>query len=474
MSLIHPVIMSGGSGTRLWPVSRALYPKQFLQLTSERSMLQESVLRVTDAARFAAPIIICSEEHRFIIAEQLRALNIAPQAILLEPVARSTAAVAALASLYVQEHDQQNKNPLFLLMPTDHVIGDVPAFLAACDQAAKAAEQGFLTTFGIRPDQPETGYGYIKPGEAVGAGPVARVAQFIEKPDAATAATYVQQGYLWNSGMFMLSAKTVLEELGKLQPDILTHVREALAKAARDLDFIRLDKAAFAAVPAISIDYGLMEKTAHAAVLPASIQWSDIGSWQSMWEQAAKDKQGNATKGDVLLQQSENCYVHSENGLTVALGMKDAVIISLDDVVMVANRNNAQDVKQVVDALKAKKRSEVQHGRRVYRPWGWYESLGEGNRFQVKRLMVNPGCKLSLQLHHHRSEHWVVVCGMGEVTRDDEQLLLYENQSIYLPAGTKHRLANPGKLPLLVVEVQSGAYLGEDDIVRLEDTYGRA
>lgn len=470
MTKIHPVIMSGGSGTRLWPISRALYPKQFLKLASQHTMLQDAVLRVRDDAQFAPPIIICAEEHRFIIAEQLRTLGITPQAIILEPMPRSTAAVAALASLHLAQAD---KDALFLLMPTDHAIGDVTAFKNACAQAALAAREGKLVTFGIRPDHPETGYGYIKPGAGLGHGSAHAIERFVEKPDKARAEDYVAQGYLWNSGIFLFGVTSVRDELTRLQPEIVARVTEALSKGTRDKDFLRLDKDAFSAVPAISLDYGLMEKTSHAAVVPVDMAWHDIGSWAAMWEFAPKDDGGNVAKGDVQLTESHNCYVHSDGPLTCTLGLTNTIVIALDDVVMVADMARAQDVKLVVDQLKSKGREEVQHARRVYRPWGWYESLGGGARFQIKRLMVNPGCRLSLQMHYHRSEHWVVVEGMGEVTRNGDTLLVYENESVYLPAGAQHRLSNPGKVPLVVVEVQSGTYLGEDDIVRLEDSYGR-
>ncbi len=473
MSKIHPVIMSGGSGTRLWPISRALFPKQFLKLTTEHTLLQDAVLRVSDASVFAAPIIICAEEHRFMIAEQLRELNIKPHAILLEPSPRSTAAVAAAAAQFLAP-TKEDPDPLFLLMPTDHAVGNVPAFVKACKDAALAASDGYLTTFGVLPQRAETGYGYIKPGDGVGAGTVRSISLFVEKPDMAKAETFVKQGYLWNSGMFLFSVRSVVEELTRLQPEIMAKVHDSLTKAVRDLDFIRLDKDSFAKVPSVSIDVGIMEKTRKAAVVPVDMAWNDIGSWQSMWDIAKKDGQGNVATGDTLLEDSKNCYVHSDGRLTVTLGTENLVVITMDDVVMVTDMKRAQDVKLVVDKLKAKKRQEVQHARRVYRPWGWYESLGEGERFQVKRIMVNPGSKLSLQSHHHRSEHWVVVNGTALVTKGDEEIAIHENESIYLPVGTKHRLQNPGKLPLMVVEVQSGSYLGEDDIIRFEDTYGRS
>jgi mannose-1-phosphate guanylyltransferase/mannose-6-phosphate isomerase len=472
MSKIHPIIMSGGSGTRLWPLSRALYPKQFLKLASDQTMLQDAAQRVNDSGRFAPPIVICAEEHRFIIAEQLRELDITPAAIILEPVPRSTSAVAALAALFLLEHSKET-DPLFLLMPTDHAIGDVGAFHKACDNAALAALDGALVTFGVTPERPETGYGYIKPGDALGVGTVQRVATFIEKPDQKAAESYVKQGFYWNSGMFLFGARTAKDELARLQPDIVARVADSLKKAKGDLDFLRLDHDSFSKVPAISIDYGLMEKTTRAAVVPVSMKWNDIGSWLSMWALGAKDGDGNVQVGDCLAEDTKNSYLHSEGRLVVTLGLEKTLVAALDDVVLVASLDRAQDIRSVVDKLKAKKREEVKSARRVYRPWGWYESLGEGTRFQVKRIMVKPGGRLSLQMHHHRSEHWVCVSGSARVTKNRDEIFLYENESVYLPAGTEHRLENPGKVPLIVIEVQSGAYLGEDDIVRVEDTYGR-
>lgn len=473
MPVIHPIIMSGGSGTRLWPLSRALYPKQFLKLVSDKTMLQDAVVRVADEVRFAPPIIICAEEHRFIIAEQLRTLKIKPAAIILEPVPRSTSAVAALASLYLIDHTK-DPDPVFLLMPTDHAIGDIAAFAKACDAAAMAALDGQLVTFGVNPSRAETGYGYIKPGETVGIEGVRQVAAFIEKPDQKTAESYVKQGFLWNSGMFVFSARTARDELTRLQPTLVARVADSLKKAKRDLDFLRLDAESFAGVPSISVDYGLMEKTARASVVPVDMQWNDIGSWQSLWEMGQKDASGNVLAGDVVAKDTRDSYVYSEGRLAVTLGLEKALIVALDDVVLAASLDRAQDVRKLVDDLKAKDRVEAISARRVYRPWGWYESLCEGHRFQVKRIMVAPNGKLSLQMHHHRSEHWVVVAGSARVTRDQEEFFVYENQSVYLPAGTQHRLHNPGKVPLIVIEVQSGAYLGEDDIVRTEDTYGRS
>lgn len=472
MPLIHPVIMSGGSGTRLWPLSRALYPKQFLKLASSRTMLQDAAARVTDEARFAPPIIICAEEHRFIIAEQLRELKIIPAAIILEPMPRSTSAVAALAAHYLISHCKED-NPLFLLMPTDHAIEDVPAFHKACDAAALAAFDGQLVTFGIKPARAETGYGYIKPGVDCGVKGVKTIATFIEKPDQKTAEDYVKQGFLWNSGIFMFGAGTLKAEMDALQPAIMAHVADSLRAAKGDLDFLRLDKDAFAKVPAISIDYGVMEKTSRAAVVAVDMQWSDIGSWLSLWERGQKDAHGNVLTGDVQTTDTKNSFVYSEGRLAVTLGIENMLVAALDDVVLVADLTRAQDIRAVVEQLKANNREEVKSARRVYRPWGWYESLGAGERFQVKRIMVKPGGKLSLQRHHHRSEHWVCVSGSARVVKNRDEVFLHENESIYLPVGSDHRLENPGKVPLVIIEVQSGSYLGEDDIVRLEDTYGR-
>jgi mannose-1-phosphate guanylyltransferase/mannose-6-phosphate isomerase len=471
---IHPVIMSGGSGTRLWPLSRGDYPKQFLKVNNAAySLFQESVMRLRGLPNFVKPVVTAAEDHRFIIAEQLRALGVAPQALLLEPVARSTAAVTALACLWLLQNSGED-NPLFLLMPTDHMIGDVNAFAKACTEAAKAAAEGYFVTFGVKPHKPETGYGYIKPGAAIEKSGAVRIEKFVEKPDAKTAESYVKQGYLWNSGMFLFSAKHTLEALKKLQPGIVKAAEAALKKSTADLDFTRLDKASFEEAASISIDYALMEQTDKAAVVPVDMAWNDIGSFHSLWEMGQKDANGNVLQGDVLAEDTTNSLIHSDGRLAVTLGLSNTLVVALDDVVLAADMSRVQDVKKIVDRLKTQGRAEARHGARVYRPWGWYESLGEGPRFQVKRILVNPGARLSLQMHHHRSEHWVVVTGSGLVQYDENEKFLYENQSAYLPAGTKHRLSNPGKVPLVVIEVQSGTYLGEDDIVRFEDTYGRS
>jgi mannose-1-phosphate guanylyltransferase/mannose-6-phosphate isomerase len=471
MTTIHPVIMSGGSGTRLWPLSRGDYPKQFLRMNGAYSLLQEAVLRLKKEPRFGAPIITCAEAHRFIIAEQLRSLDITPAAILLEPVARSTAAVAALACQWLIQNTKE-ANPLFLLMPTDHAIGNASAFTKACLEAAEAASKGHLVTFGVKPSRPETGYGYIQPGEAL-MGATRKAVAFVEKPDEATAEKYVKEGYLWNAGIFLFPARTALQELQLMHPAIVAAVKEALDKSKRDLDFIRLDREGFEKAPVISVDYALMEQTKKAAVVPIDMDWSDIGTFYSLWEMSRKDGSGNAIAGDVVMEDTKNSLIRSEGRLTVTLGLENILLIAMDDVVLAADLSRAQDVKKVVERLKKQGREEIAHSRRIYRPWGWYESLCAGPSFQVKRICVEPGNRLSLQLHHRRSEHWVVVAGEAEVQRGNEQIVLKANESVYLPVGTKHRMGNTGKESLIVIEVQTGDYFGEDDIVRFEDNYGR-
>jgi mannose-1-phosphate guanylyltransferase/mannose-1-phosphate guanylyltransferase/mannose-6-phosphate isomerase len=472
MSKIHPVIMSGGSGSRLWPLSRGDYPKQFLKMNSANTLLQDAVLRLKKEPSFAAPIITCAEAHRFIIAEQLRSLDIQPAAILLEPCARSTAAVAALACSWLLQNTDE-ADPLFLLMPTDHAIGNADAFVRACLTAAETAAKGHLVTFGVKPDRAETGYGYIRPGQALG-NATNRVAAFVEKPDQQTAEKYVKEGCLWNAGIFMFPAKTAREELQRLSPDTVAGADEALKNAKKEMDFIRLDKTSFEKAPVISVDYALMERTQKAAVVPIDMNWSDIGTFYSLWEMSPKDRDGNATVGDVVVEDTKNSLIRSEGRLAVTLGVENLLLMALDDVVLAADLSRAQDVKKIVERLKKQGRGEVEHSKRIYRPWGWFESLCQGSRFQVKRICVEPGNRLSLQMHHHRSEHWVVVAGTAEVQRDEEVLVLEENESIYLPVQTKHRLTNNGKESLIVIEVQTGDYLGEDDIVRFEDNYGRA
>jgi mannose-1-phosphate guanylyltransferase/mannose-1-phosphate guanylyltransferase/mannose-6-phosphate isomerase len=469
---IVPVILSGGTGTRLWPLSREGYPKQFWPLVSELTMLQETAARAIGPG-YAAPVVVCNEAHRFLVAEQLRAARIAGARILLEPAGRNSAPAIAAAALLLRDEDP---NTVLWLMAADAAITDVPALHAALARAVVAAEAGQIVTFGMQPTAPETGYGYIEAGAELPAAPGVRaVTRFVEKPDAATAAGFLAGGrHLWNSGMFVATAATLVAELERFAPALLQAVAEALATAQRDLDFVRLGAAAFQAAPAISIDYAVMEKTERAAVVPASIGWSDLGSWAALWEVSVQDAAGNVAQGPVELVDSRGCYVRSEGILTGVIGLEDMVVVTTEDAVLVMPRSRAQDVKLLVDRLRAAGRPEATQHRRIYRPWGHYEGLIQGERFQVKKIQVRPGQKLSLQKHFHRAEHWVVVNGTAVVQRDAESILLRENESVYLPLGCVHRLENPGMIPLTLIEVQSGAYLGEDDIVRIEDTYGRA
>jgi mannose-1-phosphate guanylyltransferase/mannose-6-phosphate isomerase len=467
MNDILPVILSGGSGTRLWPLSREAYPKQFLALAGEQTMLQATWQRVAPIAG-RPPLVVANEEHRFVAAEQLQQQGVQPQAILLEPVGRNTAPAIAVAAL---EATLDGGDPVLLVLPSDHVIADEAAFRAAVLSALPAAEDGKLVTFGIVPTGPETGYGYIKAssGDAVRA-----VDRFVEKPDTETAQQYVQSGqYFWNSGMFLFKASRYLAELETFQPEMLAASRNAWQLARRDTDFTRLDKDAFAAVPADSIDYAVMEKTADAVVVPLDAGWNDVGSWTALRDVSPQDADGNAHHGDVIAIDCRNTYAYGER-LIALVGLDDVIVVETDDAVMVGRSDRMQEIKQVVARLKADARPEATWHRKVYRPWGAYDSIDNGERFQVKRITVKPGGTLSLQMHHHRAEHWVVVSGTAEVTRGDEVILLGENQSTYIPLGVTHRLRNPGKLPLELIEVQSGSYLGEDDIVRFEDTYGRS
>ena len=469
--IVHPVILSGGAGTRLWPVSRTLYPKQLLPLVSERTMLQETVRRVAGKG-FAPPVVVCNEEHRFLIAGQLRELDIAPSRMVLEPVGRNTAPAAAVAALLLAGDDA---DAVMLLLPSDHVVEDVSGFLAAVETGLAAAENGALVTFGIPPTGPETGYGYIRRGAAyAGAKGCFRIARFVEKPDLEEARRLVRAGdYHWNSGMFLVRAGRYLEELERLKPEMVECCRRAVAGAVEDLDFLRLEAEAFSGIEPLSIDYAVMEHTEAAVVVPADMGWSDVGSWSALWEIGAKDGDGNVVLGDVITDGTTDSYIRSEGRLVAALGLDNVVVVATDDVVLVVRRDEAQNVKKVVEALARAGRPEHSVHTKVYRPWGYYQSIDAGDRFQVKHLHVNPGQKLSLQMHHHRAEHWVVVSGTAKVTRGDETFLLNENESTYLPLGVKHALENPGDAPLCVIEVQSGDYLGEDDIVRFEDRYGR-
>ncbi|HUZ73188.1 MAG TPA: mannose-1-phosphate guanylyltransferase/mannose-6-phosphate isomerase [Stellaceae bacterium] len=469
---VHPVILSGGSGTRLWPMSRAQYPKQFLPLVSAHTLLQEAALRVGDATRFAPPVVVANDEHRFIVAEQLRVAGMAPAAIVLEPVGRNTAPAVTVAALRLVAAAD---DALMLVMPSDHAIADTAGFLAAIDRAAAAARCGRLVTFGITADRPETGYGYIRRGSAVPGCPGCYdVAGFVEKPDRDRARAYLDAGdYVWNSGIFLFPAALVLAEMERLQPATLAACRRALEQARQDLDFLRLDRAAFAAAANISIDYAVMEHTRHAAVVPVEMGWSDVGTWDALWQVAAKDTDGNVRLGEVVVADARNCYLRAESGLVAALGVEDIVVVATADATLVTRRDRASDLKLLVAQLERAGRSELTAHPLVHRPWGTYRSIHNGERVQVKHIVVKPGGKLSLQMHHHRAEHWVVVHGTAKVVRGNEELLLYEDESTYIPLGTPHRLENPGKIPLHLIEVQSGSYLGEDDIVRFEDTYGR-
>ncbi|WP_049621950.1 mannose-1-phosphate guanylyltransferase/mannose-6-phosphate isomerase [Frateuria defendens] len=470
--MLIPLILSGGSGTRLWPVSRRNLPKQFLCLSGEGTLFQQTVTRTRLLSDVASPIVVASDDHRFLAADQLIEAGVENATIVLEPLARNTAPAIALGALKALEQDPE---ALLLVLPADHLIGAPETFSAAVEHALPAARDGWLVTFGIKPDRPETGFGYIRRAESVGAGAY-RVERFVEKPDLATAEGYLADGgYSWNSGMFLFKASRYLEELGEHAPAMLAAVREAYAAATRDLDFVRIGKEAFAKVPEDSIDYAVMEKTRRAAVVPVDCAWSDIGSWSALWLTGEKDAEGNLREGDTLAVNTRNSLVRThERHMVATVGVDDLIVVTTPDATLVAHRDAAQDVKKVVDQLKADGRSEHSFHRVVYRPWGSYDSLEAGGRFQVKRIVVKPNASLSLQKHHHRAEHWIVVSGTAEVTCDDKVFLLSENQSTYIPLGSVHRLRNPGKVPLELIEVQSGSYLGEDDIVRFDDVYGRS
>jgi mannose-1-phosphate guanylyltransferase/mannose-6-phosphate isomerase len=477
---VQPVIMAGGSGTRLWPLSRAGYPKQFLVLDGEHSLLQQAALRLAALAEpglaVGAPLVVGNEEHRFLVLDQLREAQCLPSAVLLEPTGRNTAPAVTLAALQAQTG---GVDPVLVVTPSDQTVTDAAAYTQALKDAVRTAASGDIVVLGIQPTRPETGFGYI---HAPGACRPLPVQRFVEKPDAATAQKYLNEGgYYWNGGMFVLRASVWLTALAQFRPDILAATQAAFASATRDSKgdacFVRPDKALFAAVPAESVDYAVMEKCPGSALnlrmVPLDAGWNDLGAWEAVWQVAAKDEAGNAARGDAMFTASRNSLVHAEGRLVSLVGMEDVVVVETSDAVLVAKRSESQNVKEVVGALGKAARSEQSLHRKVHRPWGWYDSIDAGDRFQVKRIMVKPGASLSLQKHHHRAEHWIVVSGTAEVTNGDQVLLLGENQSTYIPLGQVHRLANPGKVPLEIIEVQSGSYLGEDDIVRFEDTYGR-
>lgn len=470
MAVLHPIILSGGVGSRLWPLSRSLFPKQLLMLAGKNSLIQDTALRVA-GQQFAAPIIICNAEHRFLIAEQMRTAGIAPQAILLEPEGRNTAPAATLAALRLAQTDP---SAILLLMPADHIVRDQAAFERAVSAAAEAAANGKLVTFGIPPRSPETGYGYIQCGAAMENDRIFDVTRFIEKPDAQTAMKYLAAGnYYWNSGLFAFRADAFLAEMARLEPQILEDCRQALITGRADMDFLRIGEAAFKKCTSKSIDYAVMEHTSHAAVVPVEMGWDDIGSWNALWETADKDLAGNVLRGDVMQAGAQGSYLRSEGPLLAAVGVKDLVVVATKDAVLVSTKDAAQDVKKIVEQLAQNGRELHITHRKVDRPWGDYESLDHDEKFQVKRITVKPGAKLSLQMHHKRAEHWIVVSGTARVTCDDNIFVLNENESTYIPLGAKHRLENVGSGSLQLIEVQSGTYLGEDDIVRFEDSYGR-
>lgn len=464
-----PVIMSGGSGTRLWPLSRQLYPKQFLALSGEQSMLQDTLSRL-DNLEMQPPVIICNDEHRFIVAEQLRALEISNGEIILEPIGRNTAPAIAVAAFHALDKDE---DAMLLVLAADHVINDQAAFHAAIAQAEVLAADGKLATFGIVPDKAETGYGYIKRGNKLGSDGF-EVDAFVEKPDLSTAESYLLSGdYLWNSGMFMFKASRYLEELKIHHPDIYSCCKNVVDNIEKSSDFLRLNKEIFSECPSESIDYAVMEKTKVAAVVPLDAQWNDVGSWSAIWDIRSKDEEGNVFVGDVVLEDVKNSYVHASSKLVTAVGVDNLVVVETPDAILVSSKDRVQDVKLIVEQLNNKGRQETIIHRQASRPWGSYDCIDQGERFQVKRIIVKPGATLSLQMHHHRAEHWVIVRGTALVTKGDEVFTISENQSTYIPLGVKHRLANPGVVPLEIIEVQSGSYLGEDDIVRYDDTYGR-
>ena len=479
MQILVPVVLSGGSGTRLWPLSREKYPKQLLPLIGNDSLLQATVRRMEGMAgvQLGAALVVSNEEYRFVIAEQLRLME-TKGSIVLEPVGRNTAPALTLAALAAV---RSGDDPVLLVMPADHVISDIATFQAAVRQGMILAAEGAIVTFGITPDSPETGYGYIQGGERIGAGEARSIARFVEKPDLATAQAYLDEGsYFWNSGLFMMRASVWLSTIGFCRPDILSACRTAWDRGSIDGDFLRVDKEAFMQCPGDSIDYAVMERiTANdnvlpkGAFIPLSAGWSDVGAWDSLWQVLPKDHEGNVAQGDVQLHDCRNTLVIAEHRLVACVGISNMVVIETPDAVLVSHMSNTQHVKKIVDSLKRQGRPEGELHRKVFRPWGWYDGVDAGERFQVKRIVVKPGAALSLQMHHHRAEHWIVVRGTAQVTRGDTSYLVSENESTFIPLGTRHRLENPGCVPLEMIEVQSGSYLGEDDIVRFEDVYGR-
>ncbi len=483
--MIIPVVLAGGSGTRLWPLSRQLFPKQLMNLVDAQTMLQNTLLRLKTLPQVGNPMVICNENHRFMVAEQIREIGISSALILLEPVGRNTAPAVALAALQVSA---SGRDSILLVLPADHHIADTKIFVQALTTGAQFAEQGRLITFGIVPNAPETGYGYIRKGAAVQAGStskvqhqatdlamVAAIREFVEKPDRATAEKYVASGeYFWNSGIFMFKASQVLAEMKAHVPDIVSACEKALARGKADLDFFRLDPEAFKACPSDSIDYAIMEKTANGAMVPLEAGWNDLGSWEALWQVGRKDDRQNVVKGDVVMEDVSHSYLHATDRLIAAVGLENHIVVETSDAILISPRERVQDVKRLVDQLTKQNRVETRSHRKDYRPWGYSETIAASERFQVKRLTVKPGAKLSLQKHFHRAEHWIVVKGSARVTKDGEQFLLGEDQSAYIPVGQPHRLENPGKIPLELIEVRSGSYLGEDDIVRLDDVYGRS